>query len=185
MERGDAADSQLAPGDEFVVRATSYTRLDTWQPGDARDYEVKSRTQELDPQDWQTLVGTWSLDATHPLLPGETIRGEMTFEWLDGRRLLIQRSSYEHPEIPDAIAIFGVIDDQLSMHYFDSRAVHRIFTVSFIQGTLRYARNAPGFSQRFTLTVSDDLNTIAGRGELSRDGDSWQEDLAITYRRIR
>ena len=44
----------------------------------------------------------------------------MTFEWLDGRRLLIQRSRYGHPEIADAIAIFGVIDDHLSMHYFNS-----------------------------------------------------------------
>ncbi len=125
---------------------------------------MESPTQDLDPQDWQTLVGTWTLEATHPLLPGDEIRGEMTFEWLDGRRLLIQRSHYEHPEIPDAIAIFGVIDDQLSMHYFDSRGVHRIFTVSLSQGTLRYARNAPDFSQRFTLTFSDDRDTIAGRG---------------------
>ena len=33
---------------------------------------MESRTQDLDPQDWQTLVGTWALDATHPLLPGAT-----------------------------------------------------------------------------------------------------------------
>jgi hypothetical protein len=145
---------------------------------------MESRTQDLDPEDWQTLVGSWTLDATHPLLPGAEIAGEMTFEWLDGRRLLIQRSHYEHAEIPDAVAIFGVIDDQLSMHYFDSRGVHRIFTVSLVQGTLCYARNAPDFSQRFSLTVSDDLDTIAGRGELSRDRSSWQDDLAITYRRI-
>ena len=145
---------------------------------------MESRTQDLDPEDWQALVGTWALDATHPMLPGEEIRGEMTFEWLDGRRLLIQRSHCEHPKIPDAIAIFGVIDGQLSMHYFDSRGVHRIFAVSLSEGTLRYARDAPGFSQRVTLTVSDDRDTIAGQGELSRDGTSWQDDLAITYRRV-
>lgn len=145
---------------------------------------MESRTQDLDPRDWQTLVGTWALDATHPMLPGDEIRGEMTFEWLDGRRLVIQRSHYEHPEIPDAIAIFGVIDDELSMHYFDSRGVHRIFTVSLSAGTLRYARDAPGFSQRITLTVSDDRDTITGQAELSRDGANWQDDLAITYRRI-
>lgn len=145
---------------------------------------TESRTQDLDLQGWQSLVGAWTLDATHPLLPGEQIRGEMTFEWLDGRRLLIQRSHYEHPKIPDAVAIFGVIDGQPSMHYFDSRGVHRIFTVSLIGGTLRYARNAPDLSQRFTLTVSDDLETIAGRGELSRDGTSWRDDLAVTCRRI-
>jgi hypothetical protein len=142
-------------------------------------------SQNFDPQDWQTLVGRWAIDASHPMLPGDEIRGEMTFEWLDGHRLLIQRSHYEHPDIPDAIAIFGVIDDQLSMHYFDSRGVHRIFMASLIEGTLRYARDAPGFSQRFTLTMSDDGDTVGGQGELSRDGTNWQDDLAITYRRAR
>jgi hypothetical protein len=146
---------------------------------------MESRTQDLDPQDWQTLVGNWVIDASHPMLPGDEIRGETTFEWLDGHRLLVQRSHYDHPQIPDAIAVLGVIDDQLSMHYFDSRGVHRIFRVSFIERRLRYVRSAPSFSQRFTLTLSDDGNTIAGRGELSRDGTTWQDDLAITYRRAR
>jgi hypothetical protein len=140
--------------------------------------------QDLDPQDWQTLVGTWATDATHPMLQDAEIRGETTFEWLEGRRFLIQRSHYDHPEIPDAIAIIGPTDEHLSMHYFDSRGVHRIYTISLIEGTLRYARNAPGFSQRFTGTVSGDGKTIAGQGELSHDGSNWQDDLAITYRRV-
>jgi hypothetical protein len=68
-----------------------------------------------------------------------------------------------------------------------SHRVHRIFTLSFVDGTLRYARNAaaPDFSQRLTLTVSGDANTITGRAELSPDGVDWQNDLAITYRRVR
>lgn len=148
---------------------------------------MESRTQDLDPEDWQILVGTWSIDASHAMLAGEEIRGEMTFEWLDGHRLLIQRSRYDHPDIPDAIALVGVIDDEMSMHYYDSRGVHRIFSLSFVEGTLRCERSAPApdFSQRLTLTVSGDGNTITGQGELSRDGTSWQGDLAITYRRIR
>lgn len=146
---------------------------------------MEPRTQELDSQAWQTLVGTWAIDATHPMLPDDEIRGQMTFEWLDGHRVLIQRSDYDHPEIPDAVAIFGVIDEELSMHYFDSRGVHRIFTVSLSEGILRCARNAPGFSQRITLTIRDDGNTIAGQAELSRDGTNWQDDLTITYRRVR
>ena len=58
-----------------------------------------------------------------------------------------------------------MIDDQLSVHYYDSRWVHRIFTLRFADGTLRYARSAPApdFSQRVTLTVSGDGNTITGR----------------------
>jgi hypothetical protein len=53
-------------------------------------------------------------------------------------------------------------------------------------GTLRCARNAsaPDFSQRLTLTVSSDANAITGQAELSNDGADWQDDLAITYRRV-
>jgi hypothetical protein len=148
---------------------------------------MESRTQELDPDQWQILVGTWSLEASHAMLAGEEIRGEMTFEWLDGHRLLIQRSHYDHPDVPDAIAVFGVIDAQLSVHYYDSRGVHRIFALSFVDGTLRYVRQAPSpdFSQRLTLNLSGDGNTITGQGELSFDGSNWQDDLAITYERVR
>jgi len=146
---------------------------------------MELRTQVLDPEQWQILVGAWSIDASHSMLPGDEIRGEMTFEWLDGHRLLIQRSHYDHPDIPDAIAVFGVINDQLAMHYYDSRGVHRTFTLSFVDRTLRYAMHAPGFSQRLTLTVSGDGDTITGQAEMSPDGANWRDDLAITYRRVR
>jgi hypothetical protein len=109
--------------------------------------------------------------------------GRATFEWLDGRRFLIWRSHYDHPEIPDAIAITGVTNDQLSMHYFDFRGVYRVYSVSMSPGTWRFSLDAPGFSQRFTGTFSDDGNTITGRGQFSRDGASWEDDLALTYRK--
>ena len=69
----------------------------------------------------------------------------MTFEWLDGHRLLIQRPRYEHPDIPDAFAVFGVIDDQLAVRYYDSRGVHQAFTLSFVDGhcTIRGALLLP------------------------------------------
>jgi len=57
------------------------------------------RTQDLDPGERQILVGTWSIDASHAMLPGDEIRGEMTFEWPGSHRLLIQRSHYDHPDI--------------------------------------------------------------------------------------
>ena len=103
---------------------------------------------------------------------------------LEGRRFVIQRSHYDHPEIPDAIAITGVIDGQLSMHYFDSRGVYRVYEVSLSGGTWRFWRDAPGFSQRFTGTFSEDGDSMKGQSELSRDGETWEDDLAISYRRI-
>ena len=45
-------------------------------------------------------------------------------------RFLIQRWHYDHPEIPDAIAVTGVADGKLSMRYFDYRGVYRVYAVS-------------------------------------------------------
>ena len=74
-------------------------------------------------------------------------------------------------------------DEQLSMHYFDSRGVYRVYAVSLSEGIWSFSRDAPAFSQRFTGTFSDDGNTITGRSKLSRDGSTWDDDLAITFRR--
>jgi hypothetical protein len=135
---------------------------------------------------WQRLIGSWETEGAHPMLPGEAIRGTSTFEWLEGRRFVIWRSQYEHPEIPDAITIVGVTAGQLSMHYFDERGVYRVYAASLDQGTWRYWRDAPApdLSQRFTGVFSDDGSTITGQGELSKDGSTWEDDLALDYRRV-
>jgi hypothetical protein len=74
------------------------------------------------------LTGARTTEGRHPLLPGDAITGRATFEWLDGGQFLIQRSHYDHPQIPDAVTVTGVVDDRLSMHYFDSRGVHRLYS---------------------------------------------------------
>jgi hypothetical protein len=115
--------------------------------------------------------------------PDERIEGEATFEWLDGGKFLIGRSHYDHPQIPDAISVTGVTDDRLAMHYFDTRGVFRLYSVSADAGTWRFWRDGPDFAQRFTGTFSADGDTITGHGELSHDGSSWEDDLQLTYRR--
>jgi hypothetical protein len=50
-------------------------------------------------------------------------------------------------------------------------------------GTWRFWRDDADFAQRFTGTFSDDGGTITGHGQLSRDGVTWDDDLALTYRR--
>ena len=136
-------------------------------------------------QQWRRLVGEWATEATHPGLPGTVVSGHSTFEWLEDQQCLIQRSHYDHPEIPDAIAVIGIVDGRPSMHYFDRRGVHRVFAVDLAADTWRFWNDAAGFSQRFTGTLSADDNTIDGQAELSRDdGATWAPDLAITYRRV-
>jgi len=143
-------------------------------------------TEEPGLQKWQRLIGRWEIEGAHPMLPGEAIRGTSTFEWLEGRRFVIWRSRHLHPEIPDAITIIGVTDGQLSMHYFDERGVYRVYAASLDHATWRFWRDAPApdLSQRFTGTFGEDGNTISGRGQLSRDGHAWEDDLALDYRRV-
>ena len=72
------------------------------------------------------------------------------------------------------------------MHYFDQRGVYRVYAASLDQATWRFWRDAatPDVSQRFNGSFSDDGNTITGRGQLSRDGKTWEGDLDLNYRRL-
>ena len=141
------------------------------------------------------LVGSWSTEAAHPEMPGVTVHGTATIEWLEGERFLIQRSRNDHPDFPDAIWIIGATDADraeatpggtnapLTMHYFDSRGVFRVYETSVDESAWRYWRDAPGFGQRFTGTFEDGGDAIVGQSQLSRDDVTWPDDLAITYRR--
>jgi hypothetical protein len=111
------------------------------------------------------------------------VPGRTSFEWLEGRHFLIGRSRNEHPDFPDGLTVLGADGEALAMHYYDSRGVERIYRTRLSEGVWRIWRDAEGFSQRFTGTLSDDGDTITGRWQLSRDGASWDDDLEITYRR--
>jgi hypothetical protein len=134
-------------------------------------------------QVWQWLVGRWATESAYPGLPGTVVNGETVIEWLEDQQFLLQRSHFDHPQIPDAITVTGIIDGSPVMNYFDPRGIHRIFNVDITANTWRFSNNASGFSQRFTGTLSDDHTTIDGQGERSEDGTTWQPDLTITYRR--
>jgi hypothetical protein len=55
-----------------------------------------------------------------------------------------------------------------------------------VQGSvLRWWRDGPEFSQRYTFTFSDDGDTITSQGEMSKDGVEWEPDLNLTYTRLK
>jgi hypothetical protein len=133
------------------------------------------------------LIGEWTTVGTHGQVPGTTYHGRSSFAWLEGGAFLIMHSEIDEPGIPSGIAIFGS-DDALGeyfMLYFDERGVSRRHDVSLHDKMVQWQRNAPGFSQRYTLTVEDDGQTIIGKGELSKDGVSWEKDLDLTYTRVK
>jgi len=136
-------------------------------------------------QPLNVLVGTWNTSGTHPLVPGVTFHGRTSFDWLEGGAFLIMHSEIDEPQIPSGIAIFGTDDTtgECSMLYFDERGVSRRYEVSIKDNVWKWWRNTPEFSQRFAGTIAADGRTIDGRGELSRDGTSWEGDLQLKYTR--
>jgi len=130
------------------------------------------------------LVGEWTIEATHPAYPDTVVSGHVAVEWLEGEQFLIHRSRADHPDFPDSISVIGPATEGLSMHYFDSRGVFRVYEVDVSEDVWRMERDEPGFAQRFSGTFSDDGDTMSGLWKLSRDGSSWDDDLAITYRRV-
>jgi hypothetical protein len=135
---------------------------------------------------FQALVGEWTTEAIHPSLPDTVVPGRTSVEWLEGEQFLILRSRNEHPDFPDSVSIIGATDEEesLTMHYFDSRGVFRVYRVSLEDGVWRIWGDGPsGVSGRFSGSFSDDGDTLSGVHQLSRDGSTWDDDLAITYRR--
>jgi hypothetical protein len=128
------------------------------------------------------LIGTWTTEATHPMVD-EVVPGSTTFEWLEGGRFLIQRSRNDHELFPDAISVIGAPEtgDGLVMEYFDSRGVRRTYGVSVEAGVLRTWRDHPGFDQRYSATLGPD--SFEGLSQLARTPGDWQDDLKVTYRR--
>ena len=135
----------------------------------------------------EILVGKWKSVGTHPLLPGEMLHGYNSFEWLEGGAFLVWRSSVEHMAFPKGLAIFSCDDSTKEgvMIYSDDRGVSRNYNWSFSDNVLKWWRNAIGFSQHYSWTITNDGNTIIGKGELSKDGSTWEKDLDLTYTRMK
>jgi hypothetical protein len=148
----------------------------------------------------ERLVGAWTTEATHPAMPGVVVQGTARIEWLEGARFLIYRSRNDHPDFPDAISIIGHTESdrvdhgentaskahgeqQLRMHYYDSRGVYREYEASIDETSWRLQRLAPGFSQRFVGTFAEGGKTIDGLWQLREDDRNWRDDLKIIYRR--
>jgi hypothetical protein len=141
---------------------------------------MTNRDPALEPFD--ALIGTWDTEATHPLVD-VVVPGSDTFEWLEGGHFVVQRSRHDHELFPDAISVIGPPEsgEGLVMEYFDSRGVRRTYGISLENGVLRTWREHPGFDQRFSATLADDV--FEGLSELAQTPGEWRDDLKVIYRR--
>jgi hypothetical protein len=133
---------------------------------------------------FEALIGEWTVELTHPAFEDRVIRGRTTYEWLEGGRFLIQRAENEHPDFPDSLSVIGVMEGgaELSMQYFDSRGVHRVYAVRFDGNELTLERDEPGFAQRLSAMLTDDGSTLTGVWQLD-EGEGYRDDLAFVFRR--
>ena len=138
-------------------------------------------------QPFGILIGTWNTTATHGLVPDTILHGRTSFEWLEHGAFLIMRSEIDDPRFPKGIAIIASDDSEGESYMltFDERGVSRKYEMTLRDNSWKWWRNTPGFFQRYEGTIVDGGNTIIGKGELSKDGVSWEKDLDLTYTRVK
>ena len=136
---------------------------------------------------FESLIGTWETVGHHPMLPGKTLHGRTTFEWHEGGAFVLMRTETDEPDIPSGIAIFGNDDGAktLTMLYFDERKVARRYEAELQGDMLRWWRTTPEFSQRYTISINHEADTMQGAGEMSKDGGPWGPDLGMSYTRMK
>ena len=135
----------------------------------------------------EALIGEWKMQASPPGGPPWPGEGRVTFDWLEGVPLLVQRWHVDLPEAPDGTAVIGC--DGMSGTYYqlytDDRDVQRVYEMSLADGVWKLWRDGEPFSQRFTGTFSENGLTIAGQWEASEDGEDWKVDFNLTYTKAR
>jgi hypothetical protein len=143
----------------------------------------------------QPLVGEWSLAM---VMPGDDMPDELPdvgarviFEWMGDRAFLLERWTIPIHEAPDGLAIIGWDEgrDTFLQHYFDERAVARVYEMSFDDGIWKLERTAGDFSpfdfsQRFTGRFSGDESRINGTWEIANDHVTWEKDFDLIYTRV-
>jgi hypothetical protein len=140
----------------------------------------------------EVFVGEWSMEPRFDDKAPTDGGARVVFEWLPGKRFLIQRWSVPVPEAPDGIAIIGEDPSntgQYLQHYFDSRGVARIYQMTLegdVWSLVRHqADSSPlDFGQRYIGSISSDGQTITGYWEISHDGTTWQNDFELMYRKL-
>jgi len=138
----------------------------------------------------EPFVGEWQLEAPAFPLPAELAdQARTSFEWALGGAFLLQRASVPVSEAPDGLCVIAPDSgDGYTQHYFDSRGVVRLYAMTFDGSEWTLERHSEDFSpldfhQRFAGSFSPDRETIGGRWQSSPDGQAWELDFELTYRR--
>lgn len=134
----------------------------------------------------EPLLGEWALEASSP--DGEPWPGEgcARFEWHASRAHLVARTTLEVPGAPNTTSIIGcdAANGTYYQLYSDDRSVCRVYEMSIGDGEWRLWRKGEPFPQRFTGRFADDGNTIVGRWEKAENGEDYESDFDLIYRKV-
>jgi hypothetical protein len=134
----------------------------------------------------EPLIGEWSLVATPA--GGERWLGEAraSFAWHESGAHLVQRSSFDLPEMPDSISIIGcdAANGTYYQLYSDVRGVCRVYRMSIGDGQWKLWREGQPFAQRFMARFENDDRTIVGRWEKAEGDAGYTTDFDLTYLRV-
>lgn len=133
----------------------------------------------------EPLLGEWTIRASSS--HGEPWPGEAraSFEWHESRAHLVAGSTADLPSVPSTISIIGcdAANGTYYQLYSDDRGVCRVYEMSIGHGEWRLWRTGDPFPQRFTGRFEDDGRTIVGRWEKAEDGENYQPDFDLIYRK--
>jgi hypothetical protein len=143
----------------------------------------------------EPLIGEWSVAM---VMPGQEVPAELpdvgarvSFEWMGDQGFVVERWTVPVPGAPDGLAVIGWDAGRgtFLQHYFDERAVARVYTMTLADGVWTLERTTADFagcefSQRFTGTFSADGTRIDGTWEIAHDHVTWQKDFDLVYTRI-
>ncbi len=135
------------------------------------------------------LSGEWDMELSNaPFLSSrnDTAHGRVIFVWVEDGAFLVMRQGAQSGTPPSARWAIGRDESSpyFKVLYCDNRGVSRIYEMSLAEGIWRLWRDDPGFSQRFEGRVSPNRKTIVAHWEKSFDGESWEHDFDVTYRRL-
>ncbi len=138
--------------------------------------------KELEP-----LIGEWTLEAIAPGGQPWPGKARAIIEWHESGCHLVQRSTVEMPEAPNVISIMGcdAANGTYYQLYSDDRGVCRVYEMGIGGGEWKLWRQGDPFPQRFRGRFEDGGETIAGRWEKAEDGENYQLDFDLIYRRAR
>ena len=158
---------------------------------DSTNAQVKTPTPQPNPalKPLEILVGEWEMSLSNASFlprPTDTVKGLVSFEWMQDGAFLLMRIGDKAPSPPAALWLISRDEAALdySVFYYDSRSVSRVYGMSFAEDVWKMWRNAPGFCQRYEGAVSKDGKNITSSWEKSGDGTTWEHDFDVMYRKI-